>query len=290
VEAGAGGYDKVKDQGGTNAAAWRGFGGEALKTVPGTLLTLAAGPLAGKVVRSVYPMAAHSAANLLATMGGKAAAGEDATPTAEDVVNSILFAAMGGSGKLHAEARAVIGGDPMTAKAVLSGEHPEVVRIDDMASGKTAEEKPGEREAAARYAAALRKAAADCLKSQPPPSAPGAPPRPQKFEGAPYHHEQSSGQKGPPPVNEQASLEASIAADGQTGWTTPDGKLNETRRIGLLGGTAKRPFAIFDYTGNDTWHGHICSLEELRQRPEWWQAFTNRKVIDKNGRIARKQE
>ncbi len=109
--------------------------------------------------------------------------------------------------------------------------------------------------------------------------------RGQIYVGAEYHHQQSGGAKNPPPADGQTALLSSVSIKGEPGFETAAGQSITTRRISVEGGTPERPYVVLDWTRDNTWHGHVLSLEELKANPQLWQAFRNRGLIDKKGTI-----
>jgi hypothetical protein len=94
-----------------------------------------------------------------------------------------------------------------------------------------------------------------------------------RYEGAPYHHVNSKGDKNPGPVDGQSALDNSILIKD----TSP-------RRIGISQGQ----IVILDKTNEGVYHGHVRDwgeLDESMQRKLIKEGLTNQKgKIIKNDR------
>lgn len=163
-------HDAAKANGASDDEATHAAGIAALKTLPSTLMFAGAGSVAGKIVKNIVPLEASPLAraaaslvvgagtNLAATSAGKAVVGEHPTPSLDDVVNSVVFAAHGASTE-HQR-----GQDLATAKSILDGSHPEMAIMNGLAEGAGGRVTPEQQAVAAQYANALRAVAAKFIE------------------------------------------------------------------------------------------------------------------------------
>ncbi|EDY18425.1 hypothetical protein CfE428DRAFT_4209 [Chthoniobacter flavus Ellin428] len=162
-------HDQAKAAGASDSDAAKAGLVAALKTLPGTLLFAGAGGVTGKILKNIVPLEASplaraaaawvtgSGVNVAAGAAGKAAAGQNPTPTLDDLVNAVVFAGHGASTEYQSPQQLA------TARSILSGQHPQVAVLDGIAQGAGGRYTPEQQAQAAQYSHALRAVAADFL-------------------------------------------------------------------------------------------------------------------------------
>lgn len=149
----AGGTEEEADKEGYKAAA---------KTLPTLALYAAAGPAAGKIIKSVMPVGAspflraattfavQAPMNMAASAGGKLVVGEDPKPTMDSAINDALFATLGmRDAYTH-------GKDVQIAQTMMTGEHPEIAVMNGIAQNKSGAFAPEMQDLAQIYANRMR--------------------------------------------------------------------------------------------------------------------------------------
>jgi len=165
AEGSANAYDEAKAKGLSDDKATAAAYSAALKTVPSTALFALTGAATSKTLTKILPLEASpitraaaalvvgSGANMAATAGGKAIIGESPKLTAEDVVNSIVFAAHGSMTEAD-RAR-----DLSTARSIIDGTNPDVALMDGIAEGRVPDAPPAMQQRAKEMAEAIRNVA-----------------------------------------------------------------------------------------------------------------------------------
>lgn len=163
-------HDAAKAQGMSDGDATKAGTIAALKTLPSTALFGLAGGATSKTLAKILPLEASpiaraaaalvtgTAANVAAGAIGKGVVGDNPTPTLDDVVNSIVFAAHGGMTE-HQKAQ-----DLATARSIISGTHPEMAVMDGIAQGKVGQATPEQQASAAQYSNAMRAVASNYIE------------------------------------------------------------------------------------------------------------------------------
>lgn len=163
-------HDAAKAQGMSDDDATKAGTLAAIKTLPSTALFAFAGGATSKALSKILPLEATpitraaaalvsgTAANLVAGAAGKGVVGENPTPTIDDLVNSVIFAAHGSMTEHQ------VGQDLATARSIVNGTHPEMAVMDGIAEGKVPQATPQQQASAAQYANALRAVASKYIE------------------------------------------------------------------------------------------------------------------------------